>query len=275
MALVVLSQAVQASIASLVAVATRLVPGAREASDHAVDGRLVTARLDVESKSVPIEMFAVMRDELARVHGFKHAVGDMRWICQPGQASAKLEVDILLSADETQDQPSGKKRAREDTGLIAAAPASDALALIGSAPKHMRAWFQEAVTSLDRITGSMDGNLVRHLDACRIPRVRMGCVQDAVTAFEAMMRSSCRISDRFTVVLTPVETDLHSACTCLEVASRGRTTVSVGAIERSMEDVAAKAGAFYRTRVVVTPEGACMRLDASNPACPSHPKADA
>lgn len=277
MAVVVLSQSVQASITTLVTVATRTVEGATESPDHSrsEEGHVVTARLLVGSGRVPIELFAVLRDEVLRVPGFKHTLGAMRWICSPEEGKAKFEVDIILSDDE--QLPSlaaagGKKRARDEDGLalLAQSESSTALALIGSAPKHMRAWFQETITSLDRALTDVDGHLMRHLDACRIPRVRMPCIQAAVNAFEAAVRASCRLSDRFSIVLTPIETDIHSPCTCLEVSARGRTTVSLALLESKVAELAEKAREFYTARVVVTPAGVSMMLDAVRPTCPTH-----
>jgi hypothetical protein len=280
MALVVVSSAVNVTIGSVVTAVSSVIRGATEASDHSIRDRVVTARLDVREARVPLEAFATIRDDIRRIRDIKHTLGPMRWVCRIGAAVATLEIDLVSATDDAEPEAphSSERRALKRVRSDDSASDEDqrsgakagALVAIGDSPLRIRRWFADTIAAMDTMLQDVDPALARSLDACRIPRIRMRCIQDTVHCFQQCVSDACRIQERFTTAFEPIEKDVHSPCTCLEVALSGKLTVAVAHLAEATARIEKAAGPFYAPRIILTPDSVRLRLEASNPACPTH-----
>lgn len=282
MALVVVSNTVNVTIGSVVAAVAGVINGATEASDHSIRDRVVTARLDVREARVPLEAFASIRDDIGRIKNIKHTLGPMRWVCRVGTSVASLEIDLIstVSDVEPDTMPTEGRRAlkrvrsddsaSDDEGRQQGGAKSGALVAIGDSPLRIRRWFADTIAAMDTMLQDVDPALARSLDACRIPRIRMRCIQDTVHCFQNCVSDACRIHERFTTAFEPIEKHAHSPCTCIEVALSGKLTVAVAQLAEAMARIEKASGLFYTPHIILSPDSVRLRLQASNPACPNH-----
>jgi hypothetical protein len=273
-----ISTRVSASIAALAKVASEYIEGIEESNGHSMHDGVVAARFDVRHCRVPIAAFEHIREAVALLDGFSHRLGAMRWVCT-ALGTAALEVDLHMNRDELAFETAAtralgkRQRDSEDSGkqLELAAPASKYTAgALVTAGMQARELFARSLAALDRDLGGVDGKFLKSLDVCRVPRVRAPAAFAAVTAFENALYAARHGYQSVQLVMQPVCTDKHSACTCIEVTTVGPIALRIGDVARSVETIEAAAAEFFLPRISMRHNEVCMTLDATTPACPLH-----